>query len=237
MRTTSSPTSPRPSRTRELSAFALWAALAGLFVASAFYGQAQENVPEDALYDPDLAINGGIVYGLLVALTIGIAFLFPLPWQALGFRAFKARWLWIAFGIVVLSLVVGRILEPFLHGGEQQGFAPDRWEPEHAAAFVANSVVVVTLGPFAEELFFRGLGVRALSFFGVAAAVLVTGVVFGLAHGILGALPPLALFGIGLAWVRAGSGSLWPGVIAHVSYNGLGILLLVLAWALDVPVE
>jgi membrane protease YdiL (CAAX protease family) len=237
MPTTSSPTSSRPSRTRELTALALWTGLAALFVASAFYGQAQENVPEDALYDPDLAINGTFVYGILIVLTIGIAFLFPLPWRALGFRAFGARWLWIAFGVVVLSLVVGRILEPFLHGGEQQGFAPDRWEPEHAAAFVANSIVVVTVGPFAEELFFRGLGVRALGLFGVAAAVIATGVVFGLAHGILGALPPLALFGIGLAWVRARSGSLWPGVIAHVTYNGLGILLLILAWALDVPVE
>jgi membrane protease YdiL (CAAX protease family) len=237
MRTTSSPTSSRHSRARELTALALWVALAALFVASAFYGQAQENVPEEALYDPDLAINGTIVYGILIALTIGIAFLFPLPWRALGFRAFRARWLWLAFGVVVLSLIVGRILEPFLHGGEQQGFAPDRWEPEHAAAFVANSVVVVTVGPFAEELFFRGLGVRALGLFGVAAAVIATGVIFGLAHGILGALPPLALFGIGLAWVRARSGSLWPGVIAHVTYNGLGILLLVLAWALDAPVE
>ena len=237
MPTTSSPTSNRRSPARERYALAIWAALAGLFVFSAFYGQAQENVPEEALYDPDLAINGGIVYGILIGLTIGIAFLFPRPWSALGFRSFSARWLWIAFGVVVLSLIVGRILEPLLHGGEQQGFAPERWEPEHAAAFVANSVVVVTLGPFAEELFFRGLGVRALGLFGAAAAIIGSGLVFGLAHGILGALPPLAFFGIGLAWVRVRSGSIWPGVIAHMTYNGLGILLLILAWALDVPVE
>jgi uncharacterized protein len=58
-------------------------------------------------------------------------------------------------------------------------------------------------------------------------------VIFGLVHGILGALPPLVLFGIGLAWVRLRSASLWPGVIGHVAYNGLGVLLLVLSWGVD----
>jgi membrane protease YdiL (CAAX protease family) len=237
MQTTSSPTSSRRSLGREGVALALWAALAGLFIVAAFYGATQDETPDDALYDPDLATNGVIFYGLMIAISIGIAHLYARPWRDLGFGRFSARWVWISFGVVFLTLVVGRILEPFLHGGEQQGFAPERWQPEHAAAFVANSVLVILLGPFAEEVFFRGLGVRALSLFGAAAAIVVSGVVFGLVHGILGALPPLALFGIGLAWVRARSGSVWPGVIAHVTYNGIGILLLVLAWALDVPIE
>jgi membrane protease YdiL (CAAX protease family) len=237
MQTISSPTSSRLSRGREWLALALWAALASLFVVAAFYGASDEAMPEDALYDVDLAVNGVFFYGLMIAISLAIARLYARPLHDLGFRGFRARWLWIAFGVVVLTLVVGRILEPFLHGGEEQGFAPDRWQPEHAGAFVANTVLVVTLGPFAEEVFFRGLGVRALGLLGVAAAIVVSGIVFGLVHGILGALPPLVLFGIGLAWVRAGSGSVWPGVIAHTTYNGLGIALLVLAWALDVPLE
>ena len=72
---------------------------------------------------------------------------------------------------------------------------------------------------------------------GGIAAILVSGVVFGLVHGILGALPPLVFFGIGLAWVRLRSASVWPSVIAHAGYNGLGILLLVVAWATDTPVN
>src|SRR5919106_1098940 len=213
MPTTSSPTSSRRSLGRESLALALWAALAGLFVLLAFSSQAQEETPDDVLYDPDLAISGVIFYGIMLAIAVGIAHLYARPWHDLGFRRFRARWVWIAFGVVLLTLIVGQILEPYLHGGEEQGFAPDRWEPEHATAFVVNALLVVTLGPFAEEIF------------------------FGLVHGILGALPPLALFGIGLAWVRAASGSVWPGVIAHMTYNGVGIGLLVLSWALDVPVK
>lgn len=237
MPTTSSPISRRRSRGREALALALWAVLAALFVLAAFYGASQEDAPDDALYDPDLALGGTVVYGLLVGITVAIAYLYPRPWQDLGFRRFRARWVWIGFGLVLVSLLFAWLLEPVLHGGEQQGFAPERWEPEHAGVFVANALFVSLVGPFAEEIFFRGLGVRALSVLGAAAAVVVSGVVFGLAHGILGALPVLALFGIGLAWLRLASGSLWPGVIAHVSYNGLGILLLVLSWTLDVPVE
>src|SRR5918996_1456379 len=60
---------------------------------------------------------------------------------------------------------------------------------------------------------------------------------FGVVHGILGALPPLALFGVGLAWVRLRSASVWPSFVAHAVYNGLGILLLVLAWATDTQVS
>ena len=56
-------------------------------------------------------------------------------------------------------------------------------------------------------------------------AVVVTGFVFGLSHGILGALPPLVLFGIALGWVRLRSDSVWPGVLAHGFYNAVGILI------------
>src|ERR687891_1489626 len=193
MPTTSSTTSSRRSLGREGLALALWAALAGLFVLAAFSSRGQEGMPDDVLYDPDLAISGVVFYGIMLAIAVGIAHLYARPWHDLGFRRFRARWVWIAFGVVLLTLIVGQILEPYLHGGEEQGFAPDRWEPEHATAFVVNALLVVTLGPFAEEIFFRGLGVRALKVLGVAAAVLVTGIVFGLVHGILGALPPLVL--------------------------------------------
>jgi membrane protease YdiL (CAAX protease family) len=82
-------------------------------------------------------------------------------------------------------------------------------------------------------LFFRGLGVRALMIYGGLVAVLVTGVIFGLVHGVLGAIPPLVLFGIALAWVRLRSASIWPVFIGHAAYNGLGVLALVLAWSVE----
>jgi membrane protease YdiL (CAAX protease family) len=238
MQTTSSPTSSRRSRARRASALALWLALSAVLVLAAFYGQASEETSDDeALYDPSLAVNGLFLYGLMIGLSVAIARLFRRPYSALGFRRFRLRWVWIGFGVVFATLVLARILEPFLHGGAEQGFAPDRWQPEHATAFAVNSAVVILLGPFAEEVFFRGLGVRVLALWGAAAAVIGSAVVFGLVHGIFGALPPLVFFGLGLAWIRLRSASVWPGFIAHAGYNALGILLLVVAWALDVQVD
>ena len=63
------------------------------------------------------------------------------------------------------------LLEPYLHAGEEQGLAPDRWVDGRAGAFALNAVVIVLVVPFAEELFFRGLGVRVLAFLGEWAAI------------------------------------------------------------------
>ncbi len=216
----------------------VWLAISGALVALAFAGASQSSGSDgDVLYDPSLAAGGIVFYGLLIGATFAIASAYPRSrrMDALGFRPFRARWVWVAFGIVVATTVVAVALEPILHGGEDQGLGADRWEPDHAAAFAANAVVLILVGPFAEELFFRGLGVRVLVRYGALLAVLVTGVLFGFVHGILGALPPLVLFGIGLAWVRLRSASLWPSFIGHAAYNGLGILVLVLSWAVDTP--
>jgi membrane protease YdiL (CAAX protease family) len=235
---TSSPTSSRRSRRsrRRGLALALWLGLATLLVLSAFSTRTGGDQPEDALYDPDLALGGTIFYGLAIGLAFGIVSLaFPRPRRALGLTRFEPRFLWWSLGLIVATIVLAVTLEPLLHAGEEQGFAPEEWQPEHAEVFVANALVTSLVGPFAEELFFRGLGVRVLAAFGTWAAIAVSAVVFGLVHGLLVALPTLVLFGAGLAWLRFRSRSLWPCIAAHVGYNGLGIVLLILSWAAGTP--
>src|SRR5918996_1006916 len=235
MSRTSSPTSTRRSRRHSPVALAIWLAISASLIAAAFWAQGQDGTTEDALYDADLAVSGLFFYAIMIGASLLLARAYRRPLRALGFRRFRLRWLWISFGVVLLSIVAAVALEPVLHGGEEQGLAPDAWEPEHATAFGLNTAVVVLLGPFAKELFFRGLGVRVLMVLGGGGAILVSGIVFGLVHGILGALPPLALFGVGLAWVRLRSASVWPSFIAHAAYNGLGIVVLLIVWATDTP--
>ncbi len=216
----------------------VWLAISSLLVLVGFAGASQSSGSgdENVLYDSDLAIAGVVFYGLMIAASFVIAegaYSRRGRFDALGFRRFRLRWLWISFAVVIATTIVAVVVEPFLHGGEDQGLGADRWQPEHAGAFAANAVVLVLLGPFAEELFFRGLGVRVLMLYGGLIAILVTGVIFGLVHGILGALPPLVLFGIGLAWVRLRSASIWPVFIGHAAYNGLGVLVLVLSWSVE----
>jgi len=205
----------------------------GAFLAES---QASDAARDDILYDPGLAFSAGVLYGVLIAISLLVSLAYPTQMKGLGFRRFRLRWVWISFAIVVGTTIVAVAVEPYLHGGEDQGFRADQWEPDHAEAFAANAFVLVLLGPFAEELFFRGLGVRVFVRYGGLLAILVTGIVFGLVHGILGALPPLVLFGIGFAWVRLRSASIWPSFIGHAAYNGLGLSVLVISWLVDAPV-
>jgi membrane protease YdiL (CAAX protease family) len=239
MQTTSSPTSTRRLRTRKTWPAVVWLAVSGALVFLAFLGASQStgSQDEDILFDPALAVGGVVFYGILIGVSFAIASAYPSGrrYDALGFRRFRLRWVWISFAVVVVTTIVAVAVEPILHGGEDQGLGADSWQPEHAAAFAANVAVLVLLGPFAEELFFRGLGVRVLARYGGLLAILTTGVIFGLVHGLLGALPPLVLFGIGLAWVRLRSASVWPPFIGHAAYNGLGILVLAISWAVETP--
>jgi membrane protease YdiL (CAAX protease family) len=232
MQTTSSPTLATPSTGFRPVPFFAWSALALAFIVAGFASQASDSGDmSNVLYDYGFAVGTIVIYAVLVGLTFAIALAYPSPRSELGIRPFGWRWVGIAVGLIVLVLILASALEPFLHGGRDQGLSPKVWEPDHAGAFALNGLVVSTLVPFTEELFFRGLGVRALRFAGGIAAVLVTGLVFGLSHGILGALPPLVLFGIALGWVRLRTDSVWPGVIAHGFYNAVGITVIYLQLA------
>jgi membrane protease YdiL (CAAX protease family) len=229
METTSAPTSSGLSdRSRSDKALAAWIAIAAVLVLAAFSVPAAdpgaEEETSDILFEYEFAIGSVVVYGIIVGLTLLAARVFPDPEAALGFRAFRLRWLWITLGLTVLSVIVSAALEPILHAGEEQGLAPDEWREDRALAFALNGLVVVFVVPFAEELFFRGLGVRVLAFLGAPAAIIGTALVFALAHGILVGIPALGFFALALAYVRWRTDSVWPGFISHAAYNAVGIL-------------
>jgi len=71
-----------------------------------------------------------------------------------------------------------------------------------------------------EELAFRGLLQGRLGvLMGRIQAILATGALFGLAHGVTLGLPFHIGLGIWLAFLRDRSGSLLPGMLAHMLYN------------------
>jgi len=213
------------SPTRERIALALWLGIAALQIAVSFaVGGSGSDRDGEPFYDYSLAAGSLILYGILVALTFWIASLFPNRLAALGLRRFPARTLWLVVGVVIASVAVSALLEPLLHAGREQGLEPEQWRSDRVAPFVVNAVVVATIVPFTEELFYRGLGVRVLRFLGPVVAVVGTAVIFSLAHGILVAVPALGFFALLLGWLRVRTDSVWPCVIAHGLYNGIGVI-------------
>ncbi len=52
---------------------------------------------------------------------------------------------------------------------------------------------------------------------------MVTAGAFALSHGLVELLPASAAFGLGLAYLRSHTESLYPGIVLHVLVNTLGV--------------
>jgi len=204
---------------------AVWSGIALGLIVLGFAGTSSGGVEPDVLYDYSFGIGSIFIYAILIGITFAVASGLGDPLEAAGLKRFAWKWVGIALGLIVLVLILGQALEPILHAGEEQGLEPTEWRPDRAGAFLLNAVVVSTVVPFAEELFFRGVGVPAWLPFGAPTALLVTAFAFGLGHGLLVALPVLVPFGLAQAWVRWRSDSVWPGIIAHAAYNGAALLV------------
>jgi membrane protease YdiL (CAAX protease family) len=214
-----------PARLAGWLVFAL--AFAALGYSARFSGGAE---PKDVAYkyssSIDAVVQYGLILGILLLIAIGLpkremfALRRPHSWpRALGYTGLALLAIWGA----------AAVLSPVLRGGtHEQGLVPDNWEPQHVGAFVVFFAAVTVLAPVVEELTYRGLGFTLLFPYGRWTAILTTGVLFGLAHGLLIALPVLVIFGIAVAWVRDRTDSVYPGMLLHGTFNGVALLASVL---------
>lgn len=86
---------------------------------------------------------------------------------------------------------------------------------------------VAVIAPLVEELFFRGLLLRAVHMrFGTVAAVVTSAVVFAAVHRLLLPFPGLFLFGIVAAFLTLGFGRLGPAWAMHVGFNTTTLVVL-----------
>lgn len=181
--------------------------------------------PDDVLYRWSTAVGGLVQYGIILAVVLALArgispgtlgLRRPASWRS------AAGWTFLA---LVSIWVIGAVLNVFLEAGEEQGLVPEAWDSDRAAAFAANFVVVALVAPFVEELTYRGLGFAAVrDAAGATAAVAVTAIAFGLAHGLVVALPVLTIFGVILAVLRLKTESLYPPIALHALFNGAALV-------------
>jgi membrane protease YdiL (CAAX protease family) len=185
--------------------------------------------PKDLLYKWSTVAGTLFQFAIIAAIIYGIA---GLSRDRRGVFALQRPTSWrtaikigigVGIGIFILTLILTPLLEP----GREQGVTPDTWQPEHAAAYVANGIVIVVVAPIVEELTFRGLGYSLLARYGRWVAVIGTGLAFALAHGLVDAFPLLAAFGFGLAYLRSRVDSVYPGMIVHGLFNAIALTVAV----------
>jgi membrane protease YdiL (CAAX protease family) len=201
-----------------------WFLFVALISAVAYASRFTSGRPDrDALYQWSTAAGEVAVFAVIVVITLAIA---GSQQQLLALRP-PASWrsallLCLLLLVVVYALIAA--IDPLLHGGREQGLTPTGWQPRHADAYAANFVVIAGVAPFAEELLFRGLGFSLVRRFGRWQAIVAIGVAFALYHGLVQALPELALFGCVLAWLRSKTGSVYPGMLLHAAFNAVALV-------------
>lgn len=147
-----------------------------------------------------------------------------------------ARWdsLYVFLGIALQLALAIAYLPVHLKGGanavNRQLGAGSGW------LLVVPAILTIVGAPLIEELFFRGVLLRALlelcrtsaPVLGTAVAIVVDGALFGLAH--LGSgdlweqLPGLAAVGVVLAALAVKTGRLGPSIVTHASFNAVVVL-------------
>jgi membrane protease YdiL (CAAX protease family) len=221
----------QPSRRR----LAFWVAFVGLIAALNYYSRFTNAKTGTAKSHQEVYSYATFAGGMILyAIWLGIVLLIvvdrfdllalrpPQRWgRALGLGAA------VVVGIYVWEAVVTTLPLP-QSPGKEQGLTPSHWEPAHAGAFAANLVLFALVAPFVEELTFRGAGQSLLRFLGRAPSIVLVGIAFGVAHGLVEALIVLVPFGCALAWLRDRTESVVPGMLVHGLFNGLALAAAVL---------
>ncbi len=166
------------------------------------------------------------------AIFAGTAVLFasfvatPRPWH-FGLR--KTRF-WPAVGWAALALfsfyVFTIIYSLVVHPHAEQNVTKSLGADQGTFGLIAAGVMVIAVAPVAEEFFFRGFFYKALrGRFGVIAAALMDGALFGLIHfdpsasSPLAVIPPLAVLGFSFCLVYEQTGSIFPTIALHSLNN------------------
>jgi CAAX protease family protein len=201
-----------------------WLILVGSLAALGYVSRFTQGKPAaDTLYRYGTAVSGVVFYAITLAVVLWIAE--GLSPAQLGLRRPKSwrRAIGLALAVLVALLIAEAFLEALLHATREQGLEPPRWEPDHALPFALNAAVVILAGPIIEELTFRGLGFALLARYGDVVALVVTSTAFAAAHGLVNGFPALFLFGAAVGFLRLRTGSLYPGMLLHGSFNALAL--------------
>jgi len=205
----------------------IWLAVTVAFAAVNFYAASQ--APErgdDTVYSYDVLASATVAYGLLLALVFAMTAGLPRR-ELLALRAPRS-WgsaIGLSLGGLVVILVGASLILWLAGAGDEQNLAPEDWDGSRAGAYAASFVAIVLIGPFVEELLYRGLGVGLLESRGQPTAIAVTALMFGLGHGLLLSLGAFVWFGIVTAWIRLRTDSLYPPLIVHSLFNAFGMIV------------
>ncbi|MYL63445.1 CPBP family intramembrane metalloprotease [Bacillus hwajinpoensis] len=186
----------------------------------------------DRLYSGTIT---GFVMSIVFILAVYFIALKPhrLGWNVVGMCPFsRAYWKWIIVWIVVLiatSLLI-LILMDFLKIGLENRKTESMKVNMTWVTFIIGFISAAIISPIYEEIFYRGFLYKWFRMkWGVGAGILLSSLIFTIVHiPTYNTLPVNFISGVIFAWTYEKSGSIWPGIIIHGTFNGIAVLLTVL---------
>ncbi|HXR13965.1 MAG TPA: type II CAAX endopeptidase family protein [Solirubrobacteraceae bacterium] len=147
-----------------------------------------------------------------------------------GLAAPRSWWrsLAVLLAAAVAFIVISSVYFSLLHtSGQEKEFVKEIGGNAGTLGVLAVCALTTVVAPVCEELLFRGFIFRSLSNWrGPWPAAVITGILFGLVHGLSAPavdLAPLALLGFLLCVVYYRSGSLYICILAHAINNALAL--------------
>ncbi len=240
---------PTPWTFRQMVVGALWTLIPWLTFslgATALFGSSAASTTTKP---PSVAIDaiGGVVTFIISALLEAIFLIAPVVVvfsRRLPAASFRERMRWLGFKatplapavvIVVVGLAIGlgasllysQIVSYFhlpLTTNSETLLREGRTAPLTTIGILAAAALVA---PFCEEVFFRSfIFIGLLKRAPLWPSVILSAIIFGVAHADVGSLIPLFIIGLALAWARWRSDSIWPGMVIHAANNTAAALFL-----------
>lgn len=170
-----------------------------------------------------LLVSQFVGYGLVfIFMVMYIEGRYRVPFfQGIRWNWPSRSWTWLA-GLGIALLIVVQVLGHFLPMPKEVPF--DKFFENTRDAYL-TSIFAISLGPFMEELLFRGFLYPVLARrMGMTASIIITGIVFGLVHSLQlsfawGPVLMIVVVGLVLTTVRALMKSVGASLTVHIFYN------------------
>ena len=107
--------------------------------------------------------------------------------------------------------------------------------PTSVVASIVYAVVLIVLAPITEEPIFRGFVMSAWSRRGILPGLLLSGFLFASIHLYSVSILPIALLGVVFGFLVLRTNSLYSSIIAHMCYNTIGTLFIIIPLLQDTP--
>ena len=155
--------------------------------------------------------------------------------DALGFRRFAILHslilIFVLFlGLIFVNALYSLIIIAFhLHIQTNDQVVLDRGRVLPITTYVTLAVAVF-IAPICEEVFFRSFTLMGLRRgMPLALAIIVSALIFAIAHGDQASFPVLLVIGLTLALIRWRTHSIWPGILLHTLNNATSAVLIILS--------